>query len=254
MLVWIILFVLTLILLFINKPTATNETVWAYWHSPIQPKIVQKCIENWRRVGECKDIRVLNDLNIYRWIPPLEMIKINMMTSCKANKSDLIRLYLLKTYGGTWIDASVILTEKLHAWLPSHGVFCYRADRFSNDEVTCLETYFIKAPPNHPFIVEWYEMCKNDFSDKGYKENNEKYRNIIGGNADYLVAYVSSMKIDLSKYKDMVIESSEKGPYIDTVKHGWDNPEEVCKNISYSYKMVKLYNKVRKCMDPNNIF
>ena len=163
MLVWLILFVLTLILLFINTPVVTDETVWTYWHSPFQPKVVEKCIENWRYVGKCKDIRVLDELNIYRWIPISEMIRINLITSCRANKSDLIRLYLLKTYGGTWMDASIILTQRLHTWLPSEGVFCYRADRFSNEEVTCLENYFIKAPPNHPFIREWYEMCKSDY-------------------------------------------------------------------------------------------
>ena len=253
LLIFLILFIVTLLLLFINTPPVTDDTVWVFWHSPFQPKIVKKCIENWESVGKCKDIRILNDINIYRWIPFTEVIKMNMITSCRANKSDMIRLYLLKRYGGIWMDASIILTKKLHTWLPRESVFCYRADRFSNKEITCLETFLIKAPPNHPFINEWYETCKNDFRDKNYKENNDKYRNIIGKNGDYLVAYVSSMKIDLNKYNDIILESSETGPYIDTIKYGWDKPEEIAKNISYSYKVVKLFNGVRKHMNINDI-
>jgi mannosyltransferase OCH1-like enzyme len=251
MLVWLIIFVL--MLMFINRPPVTSDTVWTYWHSPLQPKVIRKCIDNWEHVGKCKDIRVLNDVSVYRWIPFFEMIKINSITSHKANKSDLIRLYLIKTYGGTWMDASIILTQKLHTWLPEERVFCYKADRFSKENITCLENFFIKAPPNHPFINEWYEMCKGDFEDKNYKENNETYRNIIGKNGDYLVPYVSSMKIDLSKYNDIVLESSEKGPYRDTIEHGWDNPEKICKNISYSYRVVKLWNKLRNYINPDDI-
>ena len=251
MLLWLI--VLNIILMFYIKPPVTDATVWTYWHSPFQPKVIRKCIENWERVGRCTDIRILDDINIHRWIPFSEMIKINTITTHRAHKSDLIRLYLIKTYGGTWMDASVILTQKLHSWLPSDGVFCYKADRFSKEGVTCLENFMIKAPPNHPFINEWYEMCKQDFGDKNYKTNNEKYRNIIGKNGDYLVPYVSSMKIDLTNYNDIRLESSENGPYRDTIEHGWENPEKICKNISYSHRVVKLWNKLRVHIDPETI-
>lgn len=251
MIIWFIL--LVLILLVLNKKPVTHETVWTFWHSPIQPKIIRKCIENWELVGRCNDIRVLNNFSIYRWIPITEIIKINSLGTQIQHKSDLIRLYLLKTYGGIWMDASTILTQKLYSWLPDDGVFCYKADRFSTKEHVCIENYFIKAPPNHPFIIDWYEQCIKDFSDKNYNVNNKKYLDIIGKNGNYLVPYVSSMKLDINNYNDLILESSEKGPYKDTIKHGWDNPEKICKNISYSYKIVKLWNGLRKYMNADNV-
>lgn len=248
----VLIFLLLTLIFFIQSP-ATENTVWTYWHSPFQPAVVKRCLENWEHVGKCEDIRVLNDFNIYRWVPINVINEINDITKMKAHKADLIRLYLLKTYGGIWMDASVFLTQKLHSWLPKERVFCYKAERFSKDSVTCIENFFIKAPPNHPFIEEWYDKCIEDFKNPNYKKDNEKYRNIIGKNGDYLVPYVSSMKIDLNKYTDIVLESSEQGPYKDTVKYGWNNPDKVCENISYSYKMVKLWNKLRSRIDITKI-
>ena len=230
-----------------EKPITSN-TVWTYWDSPFnKPSIVKKCIQNWGSIGNCKDVRVLNRWSVQDWIPREDLEHFSEITNNIANKTDLIRLYLLKTYGGIWMDASVFTNTKLSSWVPNDNtkVFCFKADRFSNENVTCLENFFIKAPKNDPFISEWLEKCIHDFSDKNYQENNKVYRKIIGKNGDYLVPYVSSMKIQLNKYPNVIVESAEKGPYKDTVENGWD-ANKICKNITYDQNLVKLYNHTRK--------
>ena len=231
-----------------TRPVTTN-TVWSYWHSPLPPAVVRRCRANWTRVGKVQDVRFLNAFTVHKWVPLSTLAYFSRITSCQAHKSDLIRFYLLKHYGGTWIDASVFFTAPLD-WLPEQGVFCYKADRFSVQGLTCLENFMIKAPKGHPFIERWMDQTINEFLDKNYKENNKKFRDIIGKNGDYLVPYVASMKLTLPG--DLVTKSAEEGPYRDTVRVGWDNADELCKSIEYAKtKIVKLWNKPRSVCSPN---
>lgn len=218
----------------------TTETVWTYWHAPVQPTIVRRCIRNWRNVGKVKDIRVLNAFTVHKYIPWSTLRYFSSITSCEAHKSDLIRFYLLDKYGGVWIDASVFCNQPLD-WLPD-GFFCYKADRFSKDGVTCLENFFIKSPKGYPFLKSWMEQTIREFTDPDYKTTNEKYRRIIGQNGDYLVPYVASMKLD--KPMDITLHSAEDDPYYDTVRENW-NPQKTCNTISYTTKLVKLWNASR---------
>lgn len=246
----VILFFVALLSYFAFKKSSqpiTTQTVWTYWHSPIPPKIVRRCIQNWRVVGKCKDVRVLNMFNVHKYVPMAQMSKFNALTNNEANKSDLIRFYLLETYGGTWIDGSVFMTTALNDWLPEDKFFCYNARRFSKNEYVCLENFFIRSPKGHPFLTKWRRQTEKDFEDPNFKENSAKYRAIIGKNADYLRPYVSSMKLDKS---GIHYEPAEDGPYFDTVKIGWKNPRELCQNISYSTKLVKLFNGTRKVCSP----
>lgn len=227
----------------------TPDTVWTYWHAPVPPAIVRRCHENWSRVGHLRDIRFLNALTVHKWVPLSTLVYFSRITTCHAHKSDLIRFYILKRYGGTWIDASVFFTAPVD-WVPRDKVFCYKANRFSKQGLTCLENFFIHAPAGHAFIERWMEQTIREFTDTNYKENNKKFRDIIGKNGDYLVPYVASMKLDLPS--DLETHAAEDGPYRDTVRVGWENTADLCKNIEYTKtKIVKLWNEPRRVCAPH---
>lgn len=244
--------VLLLILIFLiyvwmpDRRPVTETTVWTYWHNPVPPTIIRRCHENWRKVGLFEDIRFLNAFTVHKYIPTGELLRFAEMTNTEAHKSDLIRFYLLKKYGGIWIDSSVFFNKPAD-WLPE-GFFCYKADRFSKEGLICLENFFIKSPPGHPFLVQWAEQTEKEFMDPDYKTNNERYRKIIGANGDYLVPYVASMKLEKV---GITYESAEEDPYFDTEKHGWYNTEQFCHNISHSTRVVKLWNLQRRECSPD---
>ena len=227
-----------------NFRPVTEDTVWTYWHSPFPPKIVRRCILNWKTIGECRDVRVLNALTVHRYVPLMEMMKFTRITRNEANRADLIRFYLLERYGGIWIDGSVFMNAPLRDWLPD-GFFCFNARRFSKGDVVTLENFFIKSPRAHPFLRKWRAQTEHDFADANYKQNNARFRAIIGKNGDYLVPYVSSMKIPK---KGITYEASEDGPYLDTVTTGWRDAK-ICANISYSTKLVKLFSAPLQAYD-----
>ena len=224
----------------------TPRTVWTYWHSALQPRIVRRCVRNWRTVGGCADVRATNALTIHRYIPWGTLRSFDSITKCEAHKSDLIRFHLLHTRGGIWMHASVFCNRTLD-WLPD-GFFCYRADRFSKEGVVCLENFFIKSPRGHPFLKAWMDQTIREFKDPEYKATNERYRRIIGVNGDYLVPYVASMKLE-KPAAGITLRSAEEGPYLDTVREDW-NPRRVCRSISRTQSLVKLYSGTRRACPP----
>ena len=79
-------------------------------------------------------------------------------------RSDFIRLTLLETYGGVYMDASVILTTPLD-WVVDAGLDRFQAF-FNPDNMTegcdvpVIENSFLAAPPGHPFVTSWLSHLK----------------------------------------------------------------------------------------------
>lgn len=237
-----------------NSPFSFSGYLWSYWDDEEIPEIVQKCIKNWKEIGLCTNIKFLNKKTVLDWIPETNMHIYISITHNIANRSDLIRLYLLYTYGGIWVDASVFFTRALKSWLNTDNdeVFCYQAERFSSKKFICLETFFIKSIiKKNKFIKDWLDMCINYFklSSEEFTKVNKKYIQEFNGDYYYLKAYIANMKLLYeNKYDNIIYESAETGPYVDTIKHNW-NSEKICQNITYDQNMIKLYSGTRNTCD-----
>lgn len=243
----------------LKKPNI--KTIWSYWEPSPPPKIIQKCIKNWKEIGKCDDVRLLNDKNINEYIPKSELDMIIKKSPNLANKSDFIGLYLLNKYGGTWIDASVFLHKPLFSWLKPGEFFVYKANRFSGDSF-CMENFFIHSPKNHPICLAWYNKLKNvaDNIDKFINDTKEKYPNITNRmkHYRYLWAYIVGKVVLLENPKLLELINSkdaEEGPYLDSVRLNWDY-KKICKlfkkkNYCQDCNMTKLWNETRKECDPD---
>jgi hypothetical protein len=90
--------------------SARSEPRYAfvYWDSEQQPDIVQHCIASMREhLPADLTLVELNAQTIGEWITidPRIMARVDI----PAHAADMIRLHLLSTYGGMWIDASCLL-------------------------------------------------------------------------------------------------------------------------------------------------
>jgi hypothetical protein len=86
------------------------QYAFVYWDSDIQPDVVQHCIAAMRRhLPSDLTLVELNARNLQEWITidPRIMNKVDI----PAHAADMIRLHLLSTYGGMWIDASCLLND-----------------------------------------------------------------------------------------------------------------------------------------------
>ncbi|MCY7209836.1 capsular polysaccharide synthesis protein [Streptococcus sp. IsoGale021] len=98
----------------INRKS-TNK-VWVMWLQGIDnaPEIVKVCYNS--LVNNLKDREVIllteDNYSNYVTFPDYIQTKIDKGLIGKAHMSDLLRLELLENYGGTWIDATVLVSDK----------------------------------------------------------------------------------------------------------------------------------------------
>lgn len=95
-----------------------NDTtiVWTMWlqGEANAPELIRICIDSIKsHCNNCKVI-VLDDSNMgeYVNIPEYVKEKYNKGYITKTHLSDIIRLLVLKKYGGCWIDSTVFLSDK----------------------------------------------------------------------------------------------------------------------------------------------
>ena len=161
---------------------------------------MKRCYRNWGTNGHLENINILTTDNITRYIPEKEYQEICSCAENLAVKSDFIGLYLLHRYGGLWIDAS---------------------------------------PINHPLPKKWYELLKriaqNEGKTKFLERVNKEHPNISQSmDENYLWVYVAGkyLLIKNPELKNSLSTlSAEKGPSLESEKHGWDNHKIVCDSL-----------------------
>ncbi len=127
--------------------------VWVLWMQGFNnaPPVVKKCLERLKQLNVDCNIHELDMNNLPQYIDMNDLfLGTNMSNNHRAN---LIRLILLKKYGGVWIDSTVLCHVSISSWLPTkEGFFCF--NRPSNDRL--LSNWFIYAAANNYIIDEWY--------------------------------------------------------------------------------------------------
>lgn len=100
------------------KKMNTNKIIWQYWGQGIEnlPDIVKICFDSVEKFNNGYKIIRLNDDNIkeYLDLPDYVYTKLQNGQFGYAHFSDLLRVCLLSTYGGIWIDATILLTGKIN--------------------------------------------------------------------------------------------------------------------------------------------
>lgn len=94
-----------------------NEKIWVFWWDGEKeaPEIVKACIKSIRRNTNGHEVILLDKDNYSNYIKMPEYI-LEIKDRGKmllANFSDILRLSLLATYGGVWIDATVFISQPI---------------------------------------------------------------------------------------------------------------------------------------------
>ena len=116
------------------------------------PKSAQKCIESWKRV--------LPDYEIKEWNEKNFPVHINKYSSyCYENKkwshlTDYVRLNVLYTYGGIYLDTDVEVLKSFDDLLENDAFFGFETNCYIN---TGLGFGSKKNLPLVKNMLEWYE-------------------------------------------------------------------------------------------------
>lgn len=105
----------------------TNKTIWLCWLQGMEqaPEIVQQCVASVQHYMPNYDVHVLTAENIFKYVSLPEHIvkKYQKGTITFTHFSDILRTALLVQRGGIWMDATVLLTDAIPAYMADAPLF-----------------------------------------------------------------------------------------------------------------------------------
>lgn len=113
---------------------SSEKIIWQYWGQGIEnsalPEVVQMCFSSVdKHKGEYKVIRLSDEtISHYIDLPDFVWEKRKNPAFNRTFFSDLLRLALLNTYGGVWLDATILLTDTLPVRFAKLDYFIYQRD------------------------------------------------------------------------------------------------------------------------------
>lgn len=137
------------------------KKLFMYWHQGWDeaPDVVKRCAETWQRHNPAWDIYLLDANSIAN--------KINLPPAAKALNlplpalSDVIRICLLKKYGGVWADATLWCVRPLDDWIDSvcagTGFFAY--DKPGVDRP--ISSWFLAASRDCRIVDLWHSGVRH---------------------------------------------------------------------------------------------
>ncbi len=113
-----------------KKGIGSGQIIWQYWAQGYEnvPEVVQKCLDSVDKwAGDYTVIR-LSDANLAEYLDIPEFVTEKRSLFSRAHFADLLRLMLLKTYGGIWLDATVFLSAPIPQQYRTCDLFFFRRD------------------------------------------------------------------------------------------------------------------------------
>lgn len=145
-----------------------DNPIWVYWKQGLDqaPAIVKSCINSIKQNGDTKVI-VITDDNVEQYVkfPQYIMERLVKGTMSIAAFSDLLRFSLLEHYGGTWIDSTVYLSDRLPEYITKSDLFAYQDSFGLIKNSALMSVWLLHSSPHNEVIRETrnvaFEYWKN---------------------------------------------------------------------------------------------
>ena len=113
-----------------KKTFDTERIIWQYWAQGYDdvPEVVKRCLSSVENQASNYTIVRLTDQNLSDYLNLPDFVQSKRSSFSRAFFSDLLRLLLLKAYGGIWLDATVYLSNPIPDVLLSNDFFVFRRD------------------------------------------------------------------------------------------------------------------------------
>ncbi len=135
-----------------------SNKVWVCWLQGMEqaPELVQACFASLKAHLKDREIVLLTEENHRQYIRLPEFIeeKARRGIISHAHYADLMRLELLLSHGGTWIDATVFCTGgEIPGYMLDSDLFMFQNLKPGLDgHATSVSNWFITACTNHPLL------------------------------------------------------------------------------------------------------
>lgn len=225
-----------------------NDVIWIYWKQGFEnaPKLVRACCKSVKQYSGNRKVICLSDDNIQDYlILPQSIVEKNICGKISnAALSDLIRYSLLEHYGGTWLDATVLLTGELPEYAVESDFFAYKDFFGLAENPALISNWFIHSKKGNELVRKTRNMAF------AYWENN-----------NYVCEYLNSY-IFLTIAEELTLNDHGSFPAVDSfaTRQLFNNlgakfDDNLYRHITRMSGVHKLTNKLDKeTLDSNNTF
>jgi hypothetical protein len=135
------------------------QTIYILWIQGFDnaPLIVKECVKSWKYYNPDWNIILLDKTNLSTYINISEHIDLSGKDINNTTLSEIIRVILLKLYGGLWTDATTFCNRPLNEWLPNY----IKDDFFAFEKPgpdRLLSSWFLYSEPDTYIINNWYKQ------------------------------------------------------------------------------------------------
>ena len=132
-----------------------NKVIWMYWETlpgKQKPGYIDMCINSVKHnCGSCFEIIVLDNINIYKYLP--DLINIDFSNLELPQKVDYYRYALLEKYGGVWIDADILVIKCICPFYKKLDNHDYVGFGCGYDLNICKKTLYGYSKPLNWFMI-----------------------------------------------------------------------------------------------------
>jgi len=201
------------------------KIIWTFWDAPNPSSLVDICFMQIKALLPDYQFNIITKQNVSDFISDAPQPRNDISF---INFTDWVRLKLLSTHGGIWMDASVLLTEDIN-WVyeilknNTSNFFGFYADAFITDmNYPLVETWFFLSSKKNNFTVDWFkefDKCYRSQHPWEYFAEEKKEKQFLHkldqNLSNYLIAYLSAAKV-MRKSNDyrMVLKKSSNSAHL----------------------------------------
>lgn len=155
-----------------NKEQRKNKTIWICWLQGIEnaPDLVKVCYESVCENLQDWDIVVVTSDNLKEYIdlPSYIMEKWNKGMISNTHFSDILRVELLTSYGGLWLDSTVLCTGKVPNYIEESELFIYQCLKPGLDGHCIIGSSWLIYSESNNIVMHTVRLLLFEY----WKENN----------------------------------------------------------------------------------
>ena len=148
------------------------RTIWCLWFQgwADAPDLVKACAASWRRHNPDWNLHLLSGDTLAAYLDPLPRPATAAGNLPVEARSDVLRIELLRRFGGIWIDSTVYCLRPLDGWIdqamPS-GFFAF--NRPMPDVM--LSSWFLAAERGSYVVDRWHRMVRAYWEGRGERDH-----------------------------------------------------------------------------------
>lgn len=155
-----------------EKPKICTENIWVCWWQGEDnlDKLTSCCINSIRRHANGHPVKFISKYNFKDYVDiPIHILnKMNNGIITITHFSDILRMYLLYTYGGLWLDATMYLTKDISNTIFTVPLYSQKGENFGNFVSECQWSGFFIAGRKNAIL---FDFMKEMFSAYWKNEN-----------------------------------------------------------------------------------